>query len=76
MIDAYEHQQTDEPNNVRELRLTTGDVVRRAGIERSTFSAYVARGQAPKPDGRFDKRTPYWYESTIDKWIESRASAK
>ena len=38
----------------------------------STWRAYVHRGHAPKPDGWYDKRTPWWWESTIDEWMANR----
>lgn len=49
-------------------RLTTSAVAELVGIEPSTFRSYVARGQAPKPDGYIDARTPYWLESTVRSW--------
>jgi hypothetical protein len=49
-------------------RLTVGDVAALLDIAPSTFRAYVSRGQAPAPDGRFDGRTPYWLASTIAGW--------
>jgi hypothetical protein len=43
-----------------------------AGIKLSTWSAYVARKQAPKADGHYDLRTPWWYRSTVEDWLTSR----
>lgn len=43
-----------------------------AGIRLSTWSAYVARKQAPKADGHYDLRTPWWYRSTVEDWMASR----
>lgn len=49
-------------------RLTAADVAARIGVNPATFRAYVARGQAPAPDGQIDGRTPYWDPATIDEW--------
>jgi hypothetical protein len=49
-------------------RLTVSAVAERLGIQPSTWRAYVARGQAPKPDGWYDRRTPWWHASTIEAW--------
>lgn len=57
-------------------RLTTQGVAEHLDIKASTWRAYVARGQAPQPDGHYDARTPYWLASTIDTWKASRPRAK
>ncbi len=49
-------------------QFTVRDVAELLGIEPVTFRAYVSRGQAPKPDGHIDARTPYWSRSTIEIW--------
>ena len=43
-----------------------------AGVKLSTWSSYVSRGQAPKPDDYYDRRTPWWYRSTVEDWKASR----
>lgn len=45
----------------------------RARVKRGTWTSYVARGQAPRPDER-DLRTgsPRWRESTVDEWLAAR----
>lgn len=53
-------------------RLTTAQVAERLGIAPVTWRAYVHRHQAPPPDGRYDKRTPWWYATTVDAWLASR----
>lgn len=53
-------------------KLTTAQFAERIGIARQTLNAYVWRGQAPKPDGHYDLRTPWWYQSTVDEWIAKR----
>jgi hypothetical protein len=55
---------------------TTDDVLaflRSAGapISRATWSAYVARGQAPAPDRMFG-RSPAWRPAAIRQWQVSR----
>jgi predicted DNA-binding transcriptional regulator AlpA len=43
------------------------------GVSPSTWRAYVARGQAPKPDGRDEGfGRDYWLKSTLDAWNDSR----
>lgn len=56
-------------------KLTATSVAAMLGIQPVTFRAYVSRGQAPPPDGRYDKRTPYWLRSTIETWQASRPRA-
>lgn len=43
----------------------------KAGITADTFSAYVARGQAPAPSQKIG-RTPLWDEDEISDWLTSR----
>lgn len=56
-------------------KLVMSEVCERVGVAKSTWRAYVARGQAPKPDGRHSARMPWWHESTIDEWMKSRPRA-
>lgn len=47
------------------------------GVKPDTWSAYVNRGQAPKPtDRKIDEKTghalPVWTVADIDAWLESR----
>lgn len=53
-------------------RLTVAQAADRAKVQTSTWRSYVARNQAPKPDGEFDGRTPWWLASTVDAWLASR----
>ena len=48
-------------------RLTAREVAEAVGIAPSTFRAYVARGQAPKPDETIG-RSAIWYDTTIARW--------
>lgn len=43
------------------------------GLGWSTFRGYVARGQAPKPDGYDDDFSQdYWLATSLDTWLASR----
>ncbi len=53
-------------------KLTVAQVAERAGIKPVTWRGYVHGGQAPAKDGEHDRRTPWWYASTIDRWIANR----
>lgn len=51
--------------------LTSADISSLAGIAQSTWSAYVARGQAPEPDHHAG-RTPLWSRRVIELWLRKR----
>jgi hypothetical protein len=54
-------------------KLTAALAAELAGVKPNTWRAYVARGQAPSPDGREElSRHPYWLESTVRSWVRSR----
>lgn len=57
---------------VEDEKLRTAQIAERLGITSSTWSSYVTRGQAPKPDGHYDGRTPWWLASTVEAWHASR----
>jgi len=53
--------------------LTSAQAAEAAGVGESTFRAYVARGQAPAPDGRdLMSGQPGWYVATISTWMAVR----
>ena len=53
--------------------LTASQAAERAGLKRGTWSAYVARSQAPQPDARDPSGgNPLWHEATIDEWAAGR----
>lgn len=54
-------------------KMTAAQIVDRLGITASTWSAYVTRGQAPKPTG-FDPQTGLrvWDARKIEEWIAKR----
>ena len=56
-------------------RLTVAQAASLAGVRPSTWRSYVAREQAPRPDGQFDGRTPWWHEETVREWMEERGKA-
>lgn len=58
---------------MKDDRLTVMQVAQLYNIKPATFRAYVKRGQAPKPDGQHDKRTPYWLRSTLEEWRPTTA---
>lgn len=65
-------------------KLTVPQVAERLQITPAAWRAYVSRARkahtegrvtpsmAPLPDGQYDERTPWWWESTIDEWNASR----
>jgi hypothetical protein len=67
-----------------DAKLTVPDVAARLGISPSTWRGYVARakkdreagrdrpGLAPAADGHYDRRTPWWWESTVDAYQSVR----
>jgi len=57
---------------MRRTRLTVAQVAERMKVKPSTWRAYVARGQAPKSDGQYDGRTPWWWSTTVDEWDAGR----
>jgi len=68
--------QTSAPRVLPEDWWTTADVLDYlrsvgSGISRSTWSTYVARGQAPAADGRVGAY-PVWRPATVKSWQESR----
>jgi predicted DNA-binding transcriptional regulator AlpA len=52
-------------------RLATKEAAALAGVVVSTWEAYVTRGYAPQPDGRFGNQR-YWLRSTIEDWKANR----
>src|SRR5258708_5225434 len=53
-------------------RLTGVQAAERLNVPASAWRSYVAPGQAPAADGRFNARTPWWHSSTVDQWQASR----
>ncbi|MBB4940788.1 putative DNA-binding transcriptional regulator AlpA [Streptosporangium album] len=53
-------------------KLVTKEVAELAGMKPPSWRARVARGDAPKPDGHHDQRTPWWLESTVLEFIAGR----
>lgn len=46
------------------------------GVEPATWRAYVARNQAPEPDGHSNPcGCPWWFKSTVMTWHQSRPRA-
>jgi len=53
-------------------KLTNDQAATRAGIQASSWRSMVARGAAPAKDGQYNKRTPWWWASTVDRWNSTR----
>lgn len=53
-------------------RLTRKQFADRAGVAPDTLSSYVARGQAPEPDGRDEHGHPWWLEVTVETYLRTR----
>lgn len=53
-------------------KLTRPQAAARAGVKPDTWGGYVSRGYAPEPDGRHDRRTPWWWDTTVDEWKRDR----
>ena len=54
-------------------RLASKKAAAHVGVSDSTWRAYVARGQAPGPNGHDDGfDMDYWLESTLDAYKASR----
>lgn len=66
---ACEIRHPSEPEPKRwGTRLTVSEVAEMVGVKPATFRSYVSRGQAPKADGQYDGRTPFWFYATIVAW--------
>ena len=54
-------------------KLTANRAAALAGVKPNTWRAYVAREQAPQPDGREElSGHPYWLASTVLAWKAGR----
>jgi hypothetical protein len=72
------------PRKNRGAKLTVPEVAERLEITPSTWRTYqfkarqahaegkVTPSTAPLPDGQYDGRTPWWWESTIAEYLKSR----
>jgi hypothetical protein len=52
-------------------RLTAREAADLAGVRPHTWDAYVTRGYAPEPDGKFGNQR-YWLRSTVENWLRNR----
>lgn len=73
---------SDELENITEVVGLDGKpywpmsrILELAGISRSTWTAYVARGQAPQPRYRVDS-VRVWSADEVRKWLRSRSTKK
>ncbi|MEU8158086.1 hypothetical protein AB0B94_30905 [Micromonospora sp. NPDC048986] len=72
------------PRKNRGAKLTVPQVAERLGISPPTWRGYVSKAKkereagkvlpshAPEADGKYDDRTPWWWEATIAEYEESR----
>lgn len=51
--------------NIEDFALTGQQVSQVLRVSPNTWRGWVSRGNAPKKDGNFDERTPFWYLTTI-----------
>jgi hypothetical protein len=47
-------------------KLLVKDCAARRGILPSSWRSMVSRRKYPQPDGWYDARTPWWWESTVE----------
>jgi hypothetical protein len=53
-------------------RVTAAQAAEIVGVSDSTWRGYVARGQAPAPDGRDERDRPWWHRGTVETWTAGR----
>lgn len=53
-------------------KLTTAEAAAKVGVKPGTWRDYVSKGKAPKADGRYDERTPWWWSTTVNRYIAAR----
>ncbi|HLR97093.1 MAG TPA: hypothetical protein VK053_21410 [Jiangellaceae bacterium] len=54
--------------------VSTGEAAEMAGVQRRTWSSYVARDQAPQPVHNLDGK-PLWNRAEVEAWIAARPRA-
>jgi predicted DNA-binding transcriptional regulator AlpA len=52
-------------------QLTAKEAAALAGVQPSTWDAYITRGRAPKADGRLGNQR-WWYRATVEQWMRDR----
>ncbi|RBJ09797.1 hypothetical protein DRA43_03995 [Micromonospora provocatoris] len=60
-----------DPTELPDDWWTAAECAAYLGIARGTWTAYVAREQAPAPDRMFG-RSPAWRPKTVKAWAQSR----
>lgn len=57
-------------------QLDRAAVAEKTGLAAKTIDTYWKnRDQFPAPDG-YVGRSPWWFESTVDRWLRQRAAAE
>lgn len=64
----------EEPGTTLEDLVTTAEAAEMAGVQRRTWSSYVARDQAPKPTHNLDGK-PFWDRAEVEAWVAARPRA-
>jgi hypothetical protein len=54
-----------------EGQLSSRDAAAYVGLPPSSWRVYVARGEAPAPDGKIGNSN-WWWRDTLDKWKQER----
>ena len=54
-----------------EDQLSSQEAASLIGIAPSTWRDYVAKGVAPRPDGKIGNSN-WWHRSTVERWVASR----
>lgn len=67
---------TDQPKTAPAEEWTARQCAEHIGVKPSTWRAYVARGQAPRPSRYLDQRTPLWSAAEVRAWDRPRQAAR
>lgn len=54
-----------------DVQMDRAAVARRAGLKVTSIDTYQRRGSIPPPDGMLG-RSPWWWSSTIERWLADR----
>lgn len=58
-------------------KLVTAEAAALAGVSAANWRGWRARGvprgnPVPPPDGHYDARTPWWWDTTVERWMSNR----
>lgn len=62
-------------------KLTTAEAAALAGVSPENWRGWRSRGvpkhnPVPEPDGHHDARTPWWWSTTVQAWIDNRPASR